>query len=823
MGCFFATILHISSFFFFSILILSNAMTDTITANQTIGVTDTIVSFDKNFELGFFTPGNSNNFYLAIWYKKISTGTIAWVANRARPLTDLLGVLKITNPGILLLLNSTGNVIWSSNSSTTVQNPVAQLFDNGNLVVRDGDQPENILWQSFDYPTATFLPGMKLGKNFVSGLDRYLTSWRSIDDPSPGNFTYQLDPTGYPQMIVRTGSIVKFRSGPWNGLRFSGLPMLNPNSVYTYGFISNREEMYFQFHLVNSSVFTRLVLSPTGLVQRFTWVERTHGWVLYSSAQTDNCDSYGLCGPYGNCIINRSPPCWCLDGFQPRFPTDWEGADWSGGCDRAVALECSTDGFVKYSGVKLPDTRESWFNESMSLVECRTVCLKNCSCMGYTSSDIRGEGSGCLVWFGDLIDLREFNENGQVIYIRMAASETSIQIFIHLMVIAASVTFVGILLLEKKNNRTKDGRIVIYLFIFYIYIHIPSPMACIYAEENQKEFELPLFELATIANATKNFSEDNKIGEGGFGPVYKGILMEGQEIAVKRLSENSRQGLDEFKNEVIYIAKLQHRNLVKLLGCCIEVEEKLLIYEYMSNKSLDYFIFDQKRSMLLDWPKRFNIIVGIARGLLYLHQDSRLRIIHRDLKVDNILLDNEMNPKISDFGIAKSFDGNETEAKTNKVVGTHGYISPEYAVHGVYSVKSDVFSFGVLVLEILSGKRNREFDHPDHHLNLLGHAWKLYIEGRPLELVDELVRGSWFECEVLRSIHVGLLCVQQYREDRPSMSTVTMMLGGEGVMPRPKQPAFFGEESPQEVDSSSESKNVTCSTNEVTITELKAR
>ncbi|CAL5336290.1 unnamed protein product [Camellia sinensis] len=534
MGCLFATILHSSSFFF-SILILSNAMTDTITANQTIGVTDTIVSSQKNFELGFFTPGNSNNFYLAIWYKKISTGTIVWVANRARPLTDSLGVLKITNPGILLLLNSTGNVSWSSNSSTTVQNPVAQLFDNGNLVVRDGDQPQNILWQSFDYPTATFLPGMKFGKNLVSGLDRYLTSWRSSDNPSLGNFTYRLDPSGSPQLIVRSGTTVKFRSGPWNGLRFSGFPMLGPNPVYTYGFFSNKEEMYYQFNLVNSLVFTRLVLSPTGLVQRFTWAERTNEWVLYSSAQTDNCDSYGLCGAYGNCIINRSPPCWCLDGFEPRFLRDWEGADWSGGCHRAVQLDCWSDGFVKYSGVKLPDTRESWFNESMSLVECRRVCLMNCSCMGYTSSDIRGEGSGCLVWFGDLIDLREFNENGQIIYIRMGASEIDGLTTHHersspnkqKRVIAASVTFVGILLLGLS-------------LVFWVGKKQKK------REENQKEeFELPLFELATISNATKNFSQDNKIGEGGFGPVYKGILMEGQEIAVTRLSENSRQGSDE--------------------------------------------------------------------------------------------------------------------------------------------------------------------------------------------------------------------------------------------------------------------------------------
>ncbi|KAL3577591.1 hypothetical protein D5086_019095, partial [Populus alba] len=237
----------------------------------------------------------------------------------------------------------------------------------------------------------------------------------------------------------------------------------------------------------------------------------------------------------------------------------------------------------------------------------------------------------------------------------------------------------------------------------------------------KEELELPFFNMDELACATNNFSVSNKLGEGGFGPVYKGTLTDGREIAVKRLSKNSRQGLDEFKNEVKHIVKLQHRNLVRLLGCCIERDENMLVYELLPNKSLDFYIFEETRILLLDWPKRYNIINGIARGLLYLHQDSRLRIIHRDLKTSNILLDDEMNPKISDFGLARSFGENEIEATTNKVAGTYGYISPEYANYGLYSLKSDVFSFGVLVLEIVGGYRNRGFRHPDHHLNLIGH------------------------------------------------------------------------------------------------------
>ncbi|KAF8414027.1 hypothetical protein HHK36_002026 [Tetracentron sinense] len=320
----------------------------------------------------------------------------------------------------------------------------------------------------------------------------------------------------------------------------------------------------------------------------------------------------------------------------------------------------------------------------------------------------------------------------------------------------------------------------------------------------EEELDLPLFDLETVANATNNFSFANKIGEGGFGIVYKGELSTGHEIAVKRLSQDSGQGLQELKNEVILIAKLQHRNLVRLLGCCIQREVTMLIYEYMPNKSLDSFIFNQTRGTSLDWRKRFDIIVGIARGLLYLHRDSRLRIIHRDLKASNILLDGEMNPKISDFGIARTFGRDQIEANTKRVIGTYGYMSPEYAIDGLFSVKSDVFSFGVLVLEIVSGKKNRGFYHPDHDLNLLGHAWKLWNEGNPLELVDAFNEGPVPEFEALKCIQVGLLCVQKRPDDRPTMPTVLLMLDSESaVLPKPKEPGFYTERFLSETNSSS--------------------
>uniref|UniRef100_A0ACD5W4J5 Uncharacterized protein n=1 Tax=Avena sativa TaxID=4498 RepID=A0ACD5W4J5_AVESA len=306
---------------------------------------------------------------------------------------------------------------------------------------------------------------------------------------------------------------------------------------------------------------------------------------------------------------------------------------------------------------------------------------------------------------------------------------------------------------------------------------------------SEEDLDLPLFDLDVLLAATDNFAVDYMIGQGGFGSVYMAQLEDGQEVAIKRLSQKSLQGIGEFKNEVKLIAKVQHKNLVKLLGCCIDGDERMLVYEFMHNNSLDTFIFDEGKREILGWKNRFDIILGIARGLLYLHEDSRVRIIHRDMKASNVLLDRNMIPKISDFGIARMFGGDQTTEYTMKIIGTYGYMSPEYALDGIFSMKSDVYSFGVLVIEIITGRRNRGFYVDELDLNLLCYAWTLWKEGRGVDLLDEAMAGTYDYSVVLRCIQVALLCVQVHPRSRPLMSSVVMMLSSENAtMPEPNEP-----------------------------------
>ncbi|KAK3199389.1 hypothetical protein Dsin_022804 [Dipteronia sinensis] len=771
----------------------------------------TLVSGDGRFELGFFSPGSSKNRYVGIWYKKVPDKTVVWVANRIKPINNSSGVLMINSTGSpVVVMRQNKTVVWSANLTKEAKSSVVlQLLNSGNLVLRDeqssGDGLGSYLWQSFDYPCDTLLPEMKLGWDLKTGLERRLSSWTSPDDPSPGDFTWGVELQGNPESVMWNGSNKFYRGGPWNGIAFSGGPDLRHNSIFEVNFVNNEDELYSTFKMIDKSMFSIVVMNKTrNLRERFTWSDTTQNWNVYSHEPRDYCGYYGRCGAYGNCITTQSPICRCLDGFKPKS-TGYR--DWSEGCVRNNALNYSKlDGFIKFNLMKLPDATNSWVNKSMNLEQCRVKCLENSSCMAYSNLDIRGRGNGCAMWFGDLIDIKQNSNSVQDLYIRMSASELGtkegpkmkIVVIVTATAAVAGVLIVGYYIYKKKSEG--KGK----------------------TDQKIEDLELPLFELDTIANATNNFSINNKLGEGGFGPVFKGTLVDGQEIAVKRLSKISTQGINELKNEVILIAKLQHRNLVKLLGCCIQREEKILIYEFMPNKSLDHFIFDQTRSKLLDWTKRFHIIWGIARGLLYLHQDSRLLIIHRDLKTSNVLLDHEMNPKISDFGLARIFNGDQNEGKTNRVVGTYGYMAPEYAIDGTFSIKSDVFSFGILLLELVSGKKNRGFYHPDCNLSLIGYAWKLWKEGKLLELIDPIFGESCNESEVIRCIHISLLCLEHQPDTRPSMSSVVLMLGGDNVLPEPKQPGFLMDRKPQ-LEPDSLNKPDFSSSNEVTISLLEAR
>ncbi|KAI3817710.1 hypothetical protein L1987_11508 [Smallanthus sonchifolius] len=679
----------------FFLMLRTSSSSDTIAVLQNISDGETIVSGKAKFELGFFSPGNSKNRYLGIWFKNTSSQTIAWVANRETPLTDTSGAVRLDNQGYLTLVNGSGKVIWTSNSSAsgTGINLVAQLLDTGNLVIKNGNEANNeiFIWQSFDYPGDTFIEGMKLGKNFITGRETYLTSWRSADDPSPGEYTlrFLMIKGKYQQLYIRKSSAIETRIGPYNGISFSGRPLSTPDTAeppYVSYMVVNQNEMYFATTSKNNTTtfLSRTIVTPGGKLEILQQKFPNREWITSITLPVDYCDNYGVCGPYGSCDTATSPYCGCLRGFERKTSDEMSPDNDISVCRRSIALDCGPgERFKKFSSMKLPDTENAVFSGNMSLQDCEAYCKNNCSCAAYANPNI----TGCLLWFGGLLDVRVYQQNGQDLYVRLAASEFRSHgkkrvVMVVTLSISVVLTILGLIFALYIRRNWKRGSSAAEreggpekTLLDKDYKATSSQM---------RSVEVPLFSLSKISVATNDFSVDNKLGEGGFGPVYKGVLEEGQEIAVKRLSK--------------------------------------------------------------------------------------------------------------------------------------GYISPEYAVNGLYSVKSDIFSFGVLVLEIVCGKKNRGFIHEGHDDNLLGHAWRLYKEDKSLDLIDECLLTSYSNSEVLRSVHVGLLCVQQRVEDRPNTPTVVAMLGGEGSLPSPKKPAFFFQES--EINSTSVLPLVSSSVNGITLSQV---
>ncbi|XP_076951637.1 G-type lectin S-receptor-like serine/threonine-protein kinase RKS1 isoform X1 [Bidens hawaiensis] len=802
---------------------------DTITLTQPVKDGDILVSNGETFAFGFFSPTNTTNRYVGIWYNKVSEQTVVWVANRDRPIANSSGILSMDETGNLVLHERNESLVFWSTNVSRVANDIfsAQLLDSGNLVLFQGQNKDVYLWQSFDHPSNTLLPGMKFGLDRKTGLNRVVTSWKSSRNPGVGDYSHQMEFVGSTQLFLYKGMTRIWRTGSWTGHGWSGVPEMTQNYIFNVTYINNTDEVVVVYLIRNLSIFSRLVVNELGTVERLTWHEADRKWIGFWSAPNDQCDSYNHCGPFGFCDPYKSGTfeCDCLPGYEPQSPQDWYLRDGSKGCKRKAGTQmCEVgDGFVELERMKVPDTATAHVNMSLGLKACQESCLKNCTCVGYASADIsKGvDGGGCVTWFGDMIDTRTFSDGAQSFYVRVDATELvkyaserlksshkNRFLVIGMPLIVGGFllgTFICYYIRKKKAKQNENGH------GFSFTNGLISLDSSLTEKDIDKNVDLDVFDLSTITAATDNFCPSNKLGEGGFGSVYKGKLLNGQEIAVKRLSQSSGQGMQEFKNEVTLIAKLQHRNLVRLLGYCFHKEEKMLIYEYLPNKGLDFFIFNPENASLLDWKKRFQIIQGIVRGLLYLHHDYRLKIIHRDLKASNILLDTNLNPKISDFGMAKIFGGDEDEARTRRVVGTYGYMSPEYAMEGRFSVKSDVFSFGILVLEIISGRKNNSY-YQENSVNLIGHVWDLWKQDKVLTAVDSSLGDSFDVREVLLCIHVGILCVQELASDRPTMTDVASMLTSmlsnhEAMLPSPNQPAFIFRNLNNSLDTTSASAN----------------
>jgi hypothetical protein len=769
---------------------------DTVSARRPLRGNDTVVSAQGKFELGLFSPGASGRFYLGIWYKNVPVQTVIWVANRASPLSSAASAELRVSPDdgnlelVGLIQNSASPAVaWSSNMSlspSTSPSPspgsnIAVMRDDGNLVLLGGDDSSTVLWQSFDHPTDTLVPYAWLGENKVTGEYQTLTSWRDAEDPAPGMFTETVDRNGSSEFfLLWNGARAYWRSGVWTGRVFANLPEAVNNVLFNQTYVDTPAYRRVTSVLYDNATITRMVLDLTGQTKQYIWVPGSQSWQFFWAAPTVQCDVYSLCGAFGVCSRRSQPPCQCPRGFAPAAERDWGLSDWSAGCQRSAPLLCggngrpTDDGFLELPGMKLPD--DPLAVSVRTRAECESACLNNCSCQAYAFS---GDGS-CAIWNDGFRNLEQLyadagNSSAATLYLRLPESELhgakrkSRRLWLVLGIILACLAALGasalvawVLLSRRKRRR--------------------SEMA-----DQLKGSSLQVYSCGDLRAATKNFSE--MLGGGGFGTVYRGVLNGGTEVAVKKL-EGLRQGDKQFRTEVSTLGLIKHVNLVQLLGFCSSGDEKMLVYEYMRNGSLDAYLFGGSGRQRPSWRDRCGIMVGIARGLAYLHEGCRECIIHCDVKPENILLDGDLCPKIADFGMAKLV-GRDFSRVLTTMRGTIGYLAPEWISGLPISAKADVYSFGMLLFELISGRRNADAGHgsdadegdaggQQRPPSTFFPVWAAsrVVAGDMAAVADPRLRGDVVEGELERACRVACWCIQDQEAHRPAMAQVVQALEG---------------------------------------------
>ncbi|KAL0328213.1 UNVERIFIED_CONTAM: G-type lectin S-receptor-like serine/threonine-protein kinase [Sesamum calycinum] len=505
-------------------------------------------------------------------------------------------------------------------------------------------------------------------------------------------------------------------------------------------------------------------MDVSGQIKQLSW--DNSDWNLFWSQPRQQCEVYAYCGAFGTCNQNSLPFCDCLPGFKHKSESDWNLRDYSGGCVRETNLQCGNnstnsngrrDKFFVRPYMILPDNSQLMTVGSAG--ECESACLNNCACTAYAY-----DGNQCSLWNGELLNLQQLNEgdgNGKTIYIRLSAS---------------SSVFSG----AKKSKGAIIGAIlgsiaVIVLLVAIVMVVIWRRRRQTVGSSKPVEGSLVAFAYKDLQNATKNFSE--KLGGGGFGSVFKGTLPDSSVIAVKKL-ESISQGEKQFRMEVSTIGTIQHVNLVRLRGFCSEGSKKLLVYDYMENSSLNSHLFHANESKVLEWRTRYEIALGVARGLSYLHEKCRDCIIHCDIKPENILLDAEFCPKVADFGLAKLV-GRDFSRVLTTMRGTRGYLAPEWISGVAITAKADVYSYGMMLFELVSGRRNSENSEDGKVKFYPAFAARVTVDGGDvLGLLDPLLDGNADVEEVLKVCKVASWCIQDDENTRPSMGQVVQILEG---------------------------------------------